>query len=317
MYRHGYFRQRIDASGWQHEYWVDTDPDRLPAALVTGDDGEPLTVTVPVGGREVVAQVWRVDVGRVPLLLLDTDRPGERPRRPLDHRRACTSATPACASRQYALLGHRRRPRAARAGDRPAASCTSTRATRRSRAWSSRAPEVGRRLVRRRVRGACAGAPCSPPTRRSRPATTPTRRTSCASARRHRAASSASTPAALVRRGRTHPDDDDEPFGVTAVRAARQPQRQRRERPPRRGRARDVAAACGPTARSRTCRSGTSPTACTSRPGSARRCASLLDRHLGDGWTDRAVDPATWAAHRRRSPTPTCGPSRCAAARAT
>ncbi len=41
MYRHGYFRQRIDASGWQHEYWVETDPDRVPAALVTGDDGEP------------------------------------------------------------------------------------------------------------------------------------------------------------------------------------------------------------------------------------------------------------------------------------
>ena len=34
MYRTGYFRQRIDASGWQHEYWVDTDPDRLPAALL-------------------------------------------------------------------------------------------------------------------------------------------------------------------------------------------------------------------------------------------------------------------------------------------
>ena len=75
MYRHGYFRQRIDGSGWQHEYWVETDPDRVPAALVTGDDGEPLTVSVPVVGRDVVAQVWRVDVGRVPLLLLDADRP--------------------------------------------------------------------------------------------------------------------------------------------------------------------------------------------------------------------------------------------------
>ena len=75
MYRHGYFRQRIDGSGWQHEYWVDTDPDRVPAALVTGDDGEPLTVSVPFVGRDVVAQVWRVDVGRVPLLLLDADRP--------------------------------------------------------------------------------------------------------------------------------------------------------------------------------------------------------------------------------------------------
>src|SRR3954471_12841480 len=75
MYRPGSFRQRIDASGWQHEYWVETDPDRVPAALVTGDDGRPVTVTVPIADRDVVAQIWRVDVGRVPLLLLDADRP--------------------------------------------------------------------------------------------------------------------------------------------------------------------------------------------------------------------------------------------------
>jgi glycogen phosphorylase len=74
MYHQGYFRQRIDASGWQHESWVQTDPERQPTALVTGDDGEPLTVTVPIGEEEVVAQVWRVDVGRVPLYLLDADR---------------------------------------------------------------------------------------------------------------------------------------------------------------------------------------------------------------------------------------------------
>ena len=75
LYRQGYFRQRIDAGGWQHEYWVDTDPERLPAALVTGPDGAPLTITVPVRGLEVTAQIWRVDVGRVPLFLLDTERP--------------------------------------------------------------------------------------------------------------------------------------------------------------------------------------------------------------------------------------------------
>jgi len=49
LYRQGYFRQRIDNRGWQHEYWVDTDPDRLPTALVTGDDGEPITVERPNG----------------------------------------------------------------------------------------------------------------------------------------------------------------------------------------------------------------------------------------------------------------------------
>ena len=73
MYRKGYFRQRIDASGWQHEYWLDTDPQRLPAARVTGADGTPVAVTVPIYGAEVVAYVWRVDVGRVPLFLLDAD----------------------------------------------------------------------------------------------------------------------------------------------------------------------------------------------------------------------------------------------------
>ncbi len=79
LYHQGYFRQRIDASGWQHEYWVDTDPPRLPGALVTRDGLEPLTVEVPIRGRNVVAQIWRVDVGRVPLFLLDTDRSDNKP----------------------------------------------------------------------------------------------------------------------------------------------------------------------------------------------------------------------------------------------
>ncbi len=73
MYRKGYFRQRIDAGGWQHEYWVDTDPQRLPAALVSGEDGAPLKISVPIYDGDVAAQIWRVDIGRVPLFLLDTD----------------------------------------------------------------------------------------------------------------------------------------------------------------------------------------------------------------------------------------------------
>ncbi len=75
MYRTGYFHQRIDVTGFQHEYWLDADPDRLPCVKVTGADGQALTVRVPVNDEDVVAQVWRVDVGRVPLYLLDTDRP--------------------------------------------------------------------------------------------------------------------------------------------------------------------------------------------------------------------------------------------------
>ena len=75
MYRQGYFRQRLEVSGWQQEYWVDVDPDRLPAALVRGADGRPLMISLPVRGREVRAQIWRVAVGRVPLFLLDADVP--------------------------------------------------------------------------------------------------------------------------------------------------------------------------------------------------------------------------------------------------
>ena len=79
MYRRGYFRQRIDAAGMQHEYWIDTDPERLPAALVTDRDSKPLTVTMPIGESEVTARIWRVEVGRVPLFLLDTDNPENGP----------------------------------------------------------------------------------------------------------------------------------------------------------------------------------------------------------------------------------------------
>jgi starch phosphorylase len=75
LYREGYFRQRIDATGLQHEYWLAADPSRLPLALVAGADGTPLTVTVPIAGEDVTAQIWRLNVGRIPLYLLDSDRP--------------------------------------------------------------------------------------------------------------------------------------------------------------------------------------------------------------------------------------------------
>jgi len=73
MYHRGYFRQRLDASGWQHEYWSDSDPDLLPCALVSGEDGEPVTIEVAVADGTASARIWRVDVGRVPLFLLDTN----------------------------------------------------------------------------------------------------------------------------------------------------------------------------------------------------------------------------------------------------
>ena len=104
LYRQGYFRQRLDVSGWQQEYWIDIDPERLPAALVRGPDGRPLTITAPIRGSEVTAQIWCVAVGRVPLLLLDADRP-ENGRLERWITSQLYPADPITRLSQYALLG--------------------------------------------------------------------------------------------------------------------------------------------------------------------------------------------------------------------
>lgn len=79
LYRQGYFHQRLDQVGWQLEYWTNTVFERLPAARVTGPDQRPLTVSLSLRGRKVRVQIWRVDVGRVPLYLLDTNREDNHP----------------------------------------------------------------------------------------------------------------------------------------------------------------------------------------------------------------------------------------------
>jgi starch phosphorylase len=104
MYRKGYFRQRIDGGGWQHEYWIDTDPERLPAARVTSADGAPVSIQVPIYEAEVTAHIWRVDVGRVPLFLLDTDIPRNGPLERWITARLY-EADPTIRLAQYVLLG--------------------------------------------------------------------------------------------------------------------------------------------------------------------------------------------------------------------
>lgn len=73
LYRQGYFRQRINVDGWQEEFYSDEDFRELPLTLLRDETNQPLTVEVPIRGRAVCAQIWRADVGRVPLYLLDTD----------------------------------------------------------------------------------------------------------------------------------------------------------------------------------------------------------------------------------------------------
>ncbi len=73
LYQQGYFRQQLNSAGWQQEIYEDNDFATLPLAVERQPDGSPLLVGVSFPGREVYAQVWRVQVGRVPLYLLDTN----------------------------------------------------------------------------------------------------------------------------------------------------------------------------------------------------------------------------------------------------
>jgi starch phosphorylase len=86
LYRRGYFRQQIDADGHQEHAQPDLDPGQLPLRRARGPNGEPLDVVVEFLDREVRAAVWVAQVGRVPLLLLDTDIPANDPAdRPITH----------------------------------------------------------------------------------------------------------------------------------------------------------------------------------------------------------------------------------------
>lgn len=74
FYRAGYFRQTLSREGWQLETYPVLDPDGMPVSLLHDADGEPVVITIDMpGGRRMHARVWVANVGRVPLLLLDTD----------------------------------------------------------------------------------------------------------------------------------------------------------------------------------------------------------------------------------------------------
>lgn len=73
LYRHGYFRQSLSRDAWQQERYPLVDPDALPLTLLREADGSPAKVSVDLPhSRRLVAQIWQAQVGRVPLLLLDS-----------------------------------------------------------------------------------------------------------------------------------------------------------------------------------------------------------------------------------------------------
>ena len=76
LYQQGYFRQYLNQAGWQQEEYPNNDFHNLPVSPACGTDGKPLVVEVGFPGRQVKAQVWRAQVGRVALYLLDTNFEG-------------------------------------------------------------------------------------------------------------------------------------------------------------------------------------------------------------------------------------------------
>jgi starch phosphorylase len=77
-YDQGYFRQRLDAEGWQQEAYIDVDHQLLPMQPASSK-GEPVTVEIETRTGVIAARVWRVAVGRSTLLLLDSNIDGNSP----------------------------------------------------------------------------------------------------------------------------------------------------------------------------------------------------------------------------------------------
>jgi starch phosphorylase len=290
MYRKGYFRQRIDASGWQHEYWIETDPERLPAARVTGPDGGPLTVSVPIGEADVTARVWRVQVGRVPLFLLDSDCPENDPlERWITGRLYDGDAQTRLA--QYALLGVGG-VRALRAmGFEPGV-------IHLNEGHAALAPlELARRENGAGIAHAVDSARARTvfTTHTPVPAGNDSYPADQIEATVGRLARElGSEPSELAALGRDEPSDPHAPFGVTqaALRMSRASNAVSR----RHGEvAREMWNGLWPDRGADQVPIGHVTNGVHVPTWIGRHMRELLDRYLGEAWHDRATDPATWA----------------------
>ncbi len=75
LYQRGYFQQYLNADGWQGEYYPELDFSMLPLTEAVDAKGDALVVSIDLAGRRVLIKVWKLQVGRVPLYLLDTNLP--------------------------------------------------------------------------------------------------------------------------------------------------------------------------------------------------------------------------------------------------
>ncbi len=79
FYGQGYFRQRLDEKGWQQEEYLQTDVNQLAMEPAIGNNGQPVAIQIDTRRGSIRAKVWRVKVGRLDLLLLDSDVAGNAP----------------------------------------------------------------------------------------------------------------------------------------------------------------------------------------------------------------------------------------------
>jgi len=79
FYGQGYFRQRLDLGGWQREEYLKTNVNQMAMEVAIGKDGRPVVVEIETRSGRIRAKVWRVEVGRRDLLLLDSDVEGNAP----------------------------------------------------------------------------------------------------------------------------------------------------------------------------------------------------------------------------------------------
>ena len=291
-------------------------PLRLPAALVTGPGETPLKIEVPIYDAEVTAQIWRVDVGRVPLFLLDTDVPENGPvQRWITAR--LYEADEQIRLAQYVLLGAGGVRALTALGFEPGV-------LHLNEGHAVFAP------VQLAAQEMHSGEPLATGITAARERTVFTTHTPVP------AGNDTYTPEQVVeaignvdgparpgsrggdRLGRTDPEDDDRAVRRHPGGVAHEPRRQRREPPPRPGGARDVAGAVARSAGGRG----------SDRPRDQRRARSHLDRHSDaravrpppgrgmDGARGRARDVGSGGSNPRRgalggSRTPAC---RCSSA---
>ncbi|MBU1317903.1 MAG: alpha-glucan family phosphorylase [candidate division Zixibacteria bacterium] len=79
LYQQGYFQQYLNNDGWQQEFYPENDFYNLPLTRIDDDKGKPVTLSIAFPGRNVLAYIWRVQVGRISVYLLDTDVPQNSP----------------------------------------------------------------------------------------------------------------------------------------------------------------------------------------------------------------------------------------------